>query len=86
MATIVVLVAGCYYRLSSSEWLWLIVAIVLVWVTEILNTAFELLCDVASPEFHPIVKKCKDVAAGAVLVSAAGSIIIGVIIFRPYLF
>ena len=59
--------------------------IILVWVSEAINTAFEFLCDVASPEFHPLVKKSKDVAAGAVLLNAIGSIIVGVIIFLPYI-
>ena len=42
-----------------------------VWSAEALNTAFEFLADVASPEFHPLVKQSKDVAAGAVLMSAS---------------
>jgi diacylglycerol kinase (ATP) len=57
----------------------------LVWVAEGLNTAFEFMCDVASPEFHPLVEKSKDVAAGAVLLSAVGAVIIGLIVFLPYL-
>ncbi|MCG8016213.1 MAG: diacylglycerol kinase family protein [Candidatus Thiodiazotropha sp. 'RUGA'] len=83
-ATLSVVVAGIYFSITPNEWVWLVVAIVIVWVSEALNTAFELLCDVASPEFHPIVKKSKDVAAGAVLISAIGSIVIGSIVFLPY--
>jgi diacylglycerol kinase (ATP) len=56
-----------------------------VWVSEALNIAFEFLCDVASPEFHPLVKKSKDVAAGAVLLSAIGAAIIGCIVFIPHI-
>lgn len=55
-----------------------------VWTAEALNTAFEFLTDVASPEFHPLAGKAKDVAAGAVLISAIGSVIIGLIILGPY--
>jgi diacylglycerol kinase (ATP) len=84
-ATLLVIIAGVYFSLTAAEWVWLVVAIVLVWVAEALNTAFELLCDVASPEFHPMVKKSKDVAAGAVLISAVGSIIVAAIVFLPYL-
>ena len=40
--------------------------------------------DVASPDYHPIVKKSKDMAAGAVLIAAIGSIVIGLIVFLPY--
>jgi diacylglycerol kinase (ATP) len=54
-----------------------------VWTAEALNTALELLADVASPEFHPLVEKAKDVAAGAVLISAIGSVIIGLLVFGP---
>ncbi len=84
-ATLLVIVAGFYFSVTAAEWIWLVVAVVMVWVAEALNTAFELLCDVASPEFHPVVEKSKDVAAGAVLVSAIGSIIIGSIVFLPYM-
>ena len=55
-----------------------------VWTAESLNTAFEFLADVASPDFDPLVKKSKDVAAGAVLISVIGSVVIGVLVFVPY--
>ena len=84
LATLCVLAAGYAFGVSTSEWCFLIVAITGVWVVEALNTAFELLCDVASPEFHPLVKKSKDVAAGAVLLSAIGAVAIGLVIFIPY--
>jgi diacylglycerol kinase (ATP) len=48
------------------------------------NTSLELLCDVASPEFHPLVEKSKDVAAGAVLLAALGAAAIGGLVFGPY--
>jgi diacylglycerol kinase (ATP) len=55
-----------------------------VWTAEALNTAFEFLADAASPEFHPLVKHAKDVAAGAVLISAIGSVVIGTLILGPH--
>lgn len=84
-ATITVVAAGFYFYLTKAEWCWIILAIVSVWTAEALNTAFEFLTDVASPEFHPLAEKAKDVAAGAVLITAIGSILIGVVIFGPYL-
>jgi diacylglycerol kinase len=48
-----------------------------------LNTAIEFLTDLASPEFHPLAKKTKDVAAAAVLVASIIAVVIGVIIFVP---
>ena len=50
---------------------------------EALNTAIEFLTDVASPDFHPLAEKAKDVAAGAVLLAAIGAVIIGGLIFWP---
>tara|TARA_B110000503_G_scaffold19879_1_gene29700 strand:+ start:26819 stop:27202 length:384 start_codon:yes stop_codon:yes gene_type:complete len=85
VATLAVLAAGYVFGVDTTQWCFLILVIMAVWVAEALNTAFELLCDVASPEFHPLVKKSKDVAAGAVLLSAVGAAAVGAIIFLPYL-
>jgi diacylglycerol kinase (ATP) len=84
-ATLAVVAAGIALQVSRVEWLCLILAIALVWMAEALNTAFEFLCDVASPEFHPLVEKAKDVAAGAVLISALGAAVVGLLVFVPYL-
>jgi diacylglycerol kinase (ATP) len=84
-ATLAACTLGAALGLGRLEWCWLVIAIVSVWTAEALNTAFELLCDVASPDFHPRVKQAKDVAAGAVLVSAAGALAIGLAILGPRL-
>jgi diacylglycerol kinase (ATP) len=83
-ASLAVVTVGFVLGISPAEWCWLVLAIIVVWMAEALNTAIEFLADVASPEFHPLVKKAKDVAAGAVLISAIGAIIIGIIIIGPY--
>src|SRR5437016_4807558 len=83
-ATLVVLGAGFLLRVSSADWCWIVLAISIVWTAEALNTAFEFLADAASPEFHPLVRDAKDVAAGAVLLTAMAAAVIGVIIFWPY--
>ena len=83
-ATTAVVVAGLILRLSPGEWCWLVAAMMAVWTAEALNTAFEFLCDVASPTFHPAVEKAKDVAAGGVLLSAVGSVAIGLLVFAPH--
>jgi diacylglycerol kinase (ATP) len=85
VATLCVIVVGAVLDVSSIHWCLLVLVITTVWVAEGLNTAFEFLCDVASPEFHPLVKKSKDVAAGAVLLSAIGAASVGLIIFIPYI-
>jgi diacylglycerol kinase (ATP) len=72
-----------FLQLGRMEWAWIILAVVAVWTAEALNTAFEALADVASPEFHPLVERAKDVAAGAVLIAALGAALIGVLILGP---
>ena len=83
--TVVVCLTGWWLRLSGADWRWLTVAIVLVWVAETTNTAFEYLCDVVSPEFHVSVAKAKDIAAGAVMICSAGAVVLGLLTFWPYL-
>lgn len=83
-ATIGVVAAGFALGVSPGEWCWLVLALMAVWTAEALNTAFEFLADVASPEFHPLVKHSKDVAAAAVLISAVGAMAIGFLVFMPY--
>ena len=83
-ASILVMLIAAFFRLSPAEWCWMVIAIMAVWTAEALNTALEFLADVASPEFHPLVEKAKDVAAGAVLISAGGSVIIALLILGPY--
>src|SRR5438132_11832852 len=63
LATVSVCTVGFLFGLSASEWCWIVLAIVAVWTAEALNTAFEFLTDVASPTFHPLAGKAKDVAA-----------------------
>ena len=83
-ATLVVVAVGLSFGLSKAEWCWIILAVIAVWTAEALNTAFEFLTDVASPEFHPVAAKAKDVAAGAVLITALGSVLIGLLVLGPY--
>jgi diacylglycerol kinase (ATP) len=85
VATLTVIGVGLLAGLGRLEWFVLVLAIVSVWTAESLNTAFEFLCDVTSPEFHPLVEKAKDVAAGAVLITALGATAIGLLVFLPYL-
>ncbi|KPJ95029.1 MAG: diacylglycerol kinase [Gammaproteobacteria bacterium SG8_11] len=85
LATATVVALAFYYAITPVEWSVLILAITAVFVAEALNTALEYICDVVSPEFHPLVKKSKDIAAGAVLITAISAVIIGLVIFLPYI-
>ena len=72
--------------LSAADWRWITLAVALVWCTEAINTAVEIVCDVVSPDIHHSVEKAKDVAAGAVLVGATTAMAIGCLTFWPYVF
>ena len=85
LATILVIAAGVWFRISLVEWALIAFAIVCVWVAEALNTALELLVDLASPDPHPLAGQAKDVAAAAVLIAAIGSVVIGVLVFGPHI-
>lgn len=84
VASCCVLIAGGLFVLSDAEWCWIVLAIMAVWTAEALNTALEFLADAASPEFHPLVGKAKDVAAGAVLIAACGSVVIAALVLGPH--
>ena len=85
LATVLVLAAGALFGISPVEWALIALAVLCVWATEALNTAIEFLVDLVSPELHPLAAKAKDVAAGAVLVAAIGSLIVGILVFGPYI-
>jgi diacylglycerol kinase (ATP) len=84
LITLIVCLAGFWLRLGTADWRWLTVAIILVWAAETMNTAFEYLCDVVSPEFHVSVAKAKDIAAGAVVICSGGAVVLGLLTFWPY--
>jgi diacylglycerol kinase (ATP) len=83
LATCLVCVAGFTLQISADEWCWLVLAMMSVWTAEAFNTALEFLTDVASPTFHPLAGQAKDVAAGAVLISAGGAVVIGALVLAP---
>lgn len=74
---------GFVLKISSIEWLILVLTIGIVILFEIINTAIEIDIDLTSPTYHPYARDTKDVAAGAVLVSVLMSGIVGLIIFLP---
>ncbi|MCW5907889.1 MAG: diacylglycerol kinase family protein [Chitinophagales bacterium] len=81
LALAIVSVAGLYFQITAIEWAILFLVFGLVLVAEMLNTAIEYLVDFVSPEFHPTAGKIKDVAAGAVLISAIIAGAVGLLIF-----
>ena len=85
VATALVCALGALLGISAGEWIAVVLAISSVWSAEAMNTAFESLCDLVSPDHQPLVQQAKDVAAGAVLVSATGAATVGLIVFVPRL-
>jgi len=84
-ASLCVIILGLWFGLDAVDWRWLIVAMILVIAAEALNTAVEQCCNAVSQSFHPAIKSAKDVAAGAVLVSAVGASLIGISVFAPHI-
>lgn len=82
---LVVITAGILLRVSAVEFAILFVAITGVFIAEMFNTVMEICVDLASPNYHPLAKIAKDVAAGAVLLNALLSVVIGLFIFGPRL-
>ena len=75
--------AGYALHISNDEWLWIVFCIGMVLVAELFNTAIEFLTDLVSPEYNKKAGLVKDMAAGAVLVTAITALTIGLMIFMP---
>jgi diacylglycerol kinase len=85
-AAVLALAAGLRLGLSPAEMGVLVLTIAAVLVAEMLNTAVEALVDIVSPDYHPLAKVAKDVAAGAVLVAAVASLVVAYLLFAPRIF
>ncbi len=83
LATCLVIIAGVFFNISTTEWLILFLIIGLVIATELINTSIEAVVDLITDKKHPIAKVAKDTAASAVLVFGLVAIAIAVIIFGP---
>ena len=83
VVTVAVGLAGLWLRLPVLSWAILALTVGNVLVTELFNTAAESLVDLVSPDYHPIAKRVKDLTAGAVLVAAIVSVVVGLLILGP---
>jgi len=84
-AAIAVLLVALFFQVSIVELILLSLAATLVLFAELVNTALEVVVDLVSPEYHPLARRAKDVAAGAVLVSSCGAIVIGYLALSRYI-
>jgi diacylglycerol kinase len=85
VAMLIAILMGYALHINVNEWVWIILCITLVLVMELLNTAIETLTDLVSPGYHEKAGHVKDIAAGAVVITALFALITGVIIFLPKL-
>ena len=85
VAILLVTVAGFLLKVTTSEWCFIVIVFAMVLAAEAFNTAIEFVVDLTSPDYHPLAGKAKDVAAAAVLITAIGAAIVGIIIFLPKL-
>jgi diacylglycerol kinase (ATP) len=85
IASLAVLLAALFLRVSPVEFALLALSILFVLFAELLNTAVEAVVDLVSPGFHPLAKTAKDTAAGAVLIAACGAGIMGYLILAKYI-
>lgn len=86
MTSVAVVLMGIFYSLSIFEWICITFAIGGMLSLELLNTAIERVVDLVTDKYHPLAKQAKDIAAGAVLIYALLSVIIGLFIFVPKVF
>lgn len=84
--SVIVILFGFVFSINKYEWIAIILAIGGMVSMEMMNTAIERTVDMYTKEYHPLAKQAKDIAAGAVLVFAIASVMIGLIIFLPRIF
>ncbi len=82
--TVIVLICGITFSVTSTEWIMIILCIGLVFAAEAFNSAIERLVNLVSPEQNKLAGEVKDIAAGAVLICAIAAATVGLIIFIPY--
>jgi diacylglycerol kinase (ATP) len=81
-----VLFAALFFKVPTVDFLLLTLAITVVLFAEIINTAVEVVVDLVSPDYHPLAKQAKDVAAGAVLLATCGAAVVGYVVFSSRIF
>ena len=86
LLTLIVIIAGFTFKINEVEWLFIIISIGLVLAFEAINTAVEYVVDLVTNEYHVLAKNAKDVAAFSVVLASLVALVIGLIIFLPYVF
>ena len=76
VCTVAIIVAGVALEIGDQQWIWLLVVVSLVWITELINTAVEFTCDLVTREHNELVRCAKDTAAGAVFIAAVAAVVV----------
>ncbi|MBO0959460.1 diacylglycerol kinase family protein [Neobacillus sp. MM2021_6] len=84
ISSILVVGMSSYFSITKVEWIFILFIIGGMFALELMNSAIERVVDLVSLDYHPLAKQAKDLAAGAVLLYAALAIVVGIIIFSPY--
>ena len=85
LGAILIISTGYYLQFTKTEWIAVILCIGIVTSAELFNTAIENLCNMVEPNQNPVIKKIKDMSAGAVLILATSASIIGLLIILNHL-
>jgi len=83
IVSLLVTALGIWLRLAPAEWALIIAAMAFVFAGEMLNTVVELVVDLITRDQHPLAKRAKDVAAGAVLVASIAAAAVGIVVLGP---
>jgi diacylglycerol kinase len=81
--TVLTVLLSVWLHIGQVQFTLIIIVITLVWITEALNTVFELVFDIVSPEYTETARRAKDIAAAAVLIASLGALLIGSVILLP---
>ena len=81
---ILVTIAMFYFDITRGEMVAILFMIITVLIMELINTVFERVVDILKPRIHPYAKLIKDLMAATVLITSIGAVVIGLIIFYPY--
>lgn len=84
ISAVIVIAFGFCFSITKIEWLFILVSIGGMFSLELLNTAIERVVDLVTNEYKPLAKQAKDIAAGAVFIFAIITLVIGIVIFLPY--
>ena len=85
-AAVIVCVLGAVLKIDLQAWVAIVICVGIVFALEVLNTAIEAAVDLAHPAYHSLARRAKDCAAGAVLLAAIMSVVVGLLVFVPAIF